>query len=588
MADKVEVSLDAGSRIPDPPMSEEEILQWAKDLTEKLRNDHSDSVGRIENLIMSDKRTTNRPEPTGSKRCFYDEYEEIFYLDSLDADGNAKWKPINAFDNWKAEGLGVHVLYSSSLPVAGLTTGFFTWDEEAWDEDTYWPGSGNTITMPETRQENQAYQVEVFADITALAADKEILISAVIEGSDLTWLTEAHVIWRSDGNDKKLRLNFVRGMIEQDELQIGYSADGTFTLVEQYVIVTPVTLEVGGGGVIPTISDHGELSGLGDDDHLQYMLFSDYEASRAAFGTKWTDLTDGGETALHTHAAELDGSSICLNNNQAFQFKDSPAGICRTVLTMNAAELVTLGYSGGTLRLEAVSMTLESSAGAMSFTTSGSNNISINAGGETRVGSDLLITNNNEALQGRNSGTATYTDLIKKNANNEIQIGDSNASYDHLAIRLSTDGDIYLGEYGCQVRMEDSGSVDVDVMRMESHDHGGGAVQTLGLGSPSRGARIEATWCSLDVTSLFLTSSSHMVLETTGATADLTLDSGDVMNFTAADNIVVTTPMLDVSSGGKVRLPYADAGGHANGDIWMESDGLHIYYGGAEYTVAGV
>lgn len=54
----------------------------------------------------------------------------------------------------------------------------------------------------------------------------------------------------------------------------------------------------GGGG--SGVTDHGALTGLADDDHLQYLLASD-AGGRAAFATNWTDLTDGGQTTLHTH-----------------------------------------------------------------------------------------------------------------------------------------------------------------------------------------------------------------------------------------------------------------------------------------------
>ena len=46
--------------------------------------------------------------------------------------------------------------------------------------------------------------------------------------------------------------------------------------------------------------DHGELHGLTDDDHKKYLLASD-ATSRAAFATNWLDLTDSGDTTLHTH-----------------------------------------------------------------------------------------------------------------------------------------------------------------------------------------------------------------------------------------------------------------------------------------------
>ena len=47
---------------------------------------------------------------------------------------------------------------------------------------------------------------------------------------------------------------------------------------------------------------------------------------------------------------------------------------------------------------------------------------------------------------------------------------------------------------------------------------------------------------------------------------------------------------MEIKGDGRIKLPYL-AGAPANlenGDMWMEADGLHIYYGGAEKLVAGV
>ena len=55
----------------------------------------------------------------------------------------------------------------------------------------------------------------------------------------------------------------------------------------------------GGSSGIGSI-DHGALTGRGDDDHSKYLLASD-ATSRAAFATNWLDLTDSGDTTLHTH-----------------------------------------------------------------------------------------------------------------------------------------------------------------------------------------------------------------------------------------------------------------------------------------------
>ena len=61
----------------------------------------------------------------------------------------------------------------------------------------------------------------------------------------------------------------------------------------------------GSGGV----TDHGALTGLSDDDHSQYLLASD-ATSRVAFAANWLDLTDGGETSLHTHPASGGGGGF--------------------------------------------------------------------------------------------------------------------------------------------------------------------------------------------------------------------------------------------------------------------------------------
>jgi hypothetical protein len=47
---------------------------------------------------------------------------------------------------------------------------------------------------------------------------------------------------------------------------------------------------------------HGDIQGLEDDDHNKYPLITNFEADRATIATNWTDLTDAGQTALHSHA----------------------------------------------------------------------------------------------------------------------------------------------------------------------------------------------------------------------------------------------------------------------------------------------
>lgn len=60
--------------------------------------------------------------------------------------------------------------------------------------------------------------------------------------------------------------------------------------------------------------DHGDLSGLTDDDHTQYLLASD-ATDRSTFATNWIDLTDSGETTLHTHAGVSGADTDAIHDN---------------------------------------------------------------------------------------------------------------------------------------------------------------------------------------------------------------------------------------------------------------------------------
>lgn len=85
-------------------------------------------------------------------------------------------------------------------------------------------------------------------------------------------------------------------------------ADGTLTNERVLTAGTGISIADGGAGSTITISsndgeiDHGALSGLADDGHsASYPLITNFEASRAAIATAWTDLTDGGASTAHKH-----------------------------------------------------------------------------------------------------------------------------------------------------------------------------------------------------------------------------------------------------------------------------------------------
>lgn len=81
-------------------------------------------------------------------------------------------------------------------------------------------------------------------------------------------------------------------------------AEGQFGIGGAVFGTTGQYFRSGGSGAAPSWAtiDHGtELTGLTDDDHTQYVLVTNLEADRATIVTNWDDLTDGGETTLHTH-----------------------------------------------------------------------------------------------------------------------------------------------------------------------------------------------------------------------------------------------------------------------------------------------
>lgn len=108
--------------------------------------------------------------------------------------------------------------------------------------------------------------------------------------------------------------------------------------------------------------DHGTLSGLGDDDHTQYLLAAAY-GGRTAFGTNWTDLTDGGTTTLHRH--DIYAALATANVFTAKQTFPSVAGVVQSGVADDAAFSIVTPANYGILFLMAAN--LNTIAGAAFF-----------------------------------------------------------------------------------------------------------------------------------------------------------------------------------------------------------------------------
>jgi hypothetical protein len=560
-----EFTLDPVSGIPDPPLDENGLLEWARELTKSLQRDHVAAVDRAETQVMMGYGTDNRPETTGSRRFHFDSKTGTLALDVEQTPEYSEWVPINNIPTYIADGLGVHVILSTSLPFTtpGLT-GYFSFDEEVYDEEDYWTGVSPTlITIPGSNR----YQVVFVAEITNLADTKEAMIFSETEGIVTNIASEiGKQLSAGAGESYKVKISYEKEFSEDDELKFYWDSEATFDVTECYCIVTPLTSAVGGGESF-AITDHGELSGLGDDDHdtgsNAYIRVADCDA-RATFATRWNDLTDGGETSLHSHAL-----SYYLDNSEYIYWRNNADTTWIGYIQNNTSDDLLVGNASEDTTVRGVNVTVDGS-GVLALE---GNTVTINSTTDDitldgfveivdTTGLDMsggqIYLDNAKALLGYYSGV--YYDLIQKSGTAETVVGASNSHN----ILLATTGNLKLGQYGVNVRLANSGGTYQDVLAASSDN--------LIIGA--------ATW-----TDLTLTCGTDMALTPGG---DLTLNPGGDVYI--SDGLYANGG-FDVSGSSKqVRLSYLGAAPASlgNGDIWMESDGLHIYYGGAEKVVAGV
>jgi len=483
-------TLDPVSGIPDPPDDESKILDWAKELTKSLQRDHVESVDRIETQMMMDSGVLTRPDPVGSRRFYFDVSDDTLWLDVEQADDFSEWIAINKTVSYQSDGRGVNVIFSTSLPFTTPgTSGYFSFDEEIWDEDSYWSiGTPTEVEIPESR----TYQVTLTAVITDITATGEIFIYTETNGTLATSPTEfQHTLSTGTGVEYDIKISYIKDLVVDDILKIFWGGTETFDINSCSLIVTPLTTSTGDIG--PTLSDHGELAGLSDDDHLLYLLASD-ATDRSTFATNWTDLTDAGETALHTHSM----SPLYMENNEYIYWRTNAGGDnWHAAIKVDDSDDFYFGIYGGTndtyIRGQDIDISGSSSVAigaGTGFDVTVADNIDLNApGGYIYLNSWPRITANNRYLQGRVSGSADYYHLVGMDDGNRVAVGSESRN-----TWVMSDTILRLGRYESSINLEDDSPTYVDVLGFEVFDHdGSGTTATLGVGNSARGLRIMST-----------------------------------------------------------------------------------------------
>ncbi|HET6453322.1 MAG TPA: hypothetical protein VFI02_02860, partial [Armatimonadota bacterium] len=340
-------------------------------------------------------------------------------------------------------------------------------------------------------------------------------------------------------------------------------------------------------GSSTSVNDHGALSGLSDDDHVQYLLASD-ATDRATFATNWLDLTDAGDTALHIHDSRY---------------------YTETEIDIDLAAYLPLagGNMTGNLFLDNASPALQLRP---SGSVTGYGHL-LSGATETQL-RQWSTTSADIHLSPMGNGVGFYSNVMLFRYSNSqysqflMHLGDGTGTVQHTF--RGDSGDISLCQQGGNLTVEEGNlyldkTVDPTLFLRE-----GGSANDYGAIIAPDAAQIQVrhyrasgdSFIAFDPMPLSGTDDAEFrMFRSTNTTGNVRFQmfvgdgTSSVQHLIRGDDGVVTLCQQAgglVVSNGYVQLPYLGSapGSPVNGMIWMESDGLHIYYAGAEKLVAGV
>ncbi|HET6454546.1 MAG TPA: hypothetical protein VFI02_09100, partial [Armatimonadota bacterium] len=365
-------------------------------------------------------------------------------------------------------------------------------------------------------------------------------------------------------------------------------------------------------GSSTSVNDHGALSGLTDDDHPLYVLV---DGTRAMTGDLYLSASGGAiyiedSLAVDQVAVEIPGGGPQLNfgntNIDSYYFTNVEHHFDKQV-TLEGGNLYIDKTSDPTIFLREGGDTSNYSA----LINPDDAQLQIQhtrASGDSFIALDPIVgsgTDDAEVRLFRTTNTNNTVDLV-------LYQGDGTATVAH-SFRADS-GDIDLCQQGGSVTVYGtiSGEEKITVTAANSDDgfiaqrfetSAGAATNLMRKARGTEGS--ETVVVDADRVGTFLfqghDGTGYIDLAQIQARVDGTPGTNDMPGrlsfFTTSDGAAVSAERMRLGSdggmimyGGYIQLPYLGAApaSPANGMIWMESDGLHIYYAGAEKTVAGV
>jgi hypothetical protein len=173
----------------------------------------------------------------------------------------------------------------------------------------------------------------------------------------------------------------------------------------------------GGGGA--GVTDHGALTGLGDDDHAQYLLASGGRALAGNMAVNSGVTIDGVDLSAPTQGITLSGSSYILASSVGGDGLTYTAGVLAVGVANTGAtglsveaNAVRLTSSSDVGTTPAAAILASTAAGALTLASlTAKGNIDVTSGGDLTVGSNILFVDASQSNVGINCSPDPQFDL---------------------------------------------------------------------------------------------------------------------------------------------------------------------------------
>ena len=391
---------------------------------------------------------------------------------------------------------------------------------------------------------------------TITPADADMTLLSTTDYSDLT-----------DGGDTTLHGHDVTGLTNWPTIDYSYVSGN-----DAATNITAAELEILSDGTVTALHDH-DVTALNSWPTIDYSYVSGNDAATDVTAAQLEELSDGSETALHIHDARY-YTETEVDADMANILRTDVAGKISALgaVTPASADAFLIEDSTDSWNMKKVN----GSSFNYSFISGNDGGTGITAAEleELSDGSDTDLHIHSKYLL-LSGGTLVGNLLIDTNSAPSLYLREAASATDYSRIR-DEGTTCFIQKYAA------SGGATMQFAPIPA-DGSSNALFGLFRSTSTSGSR------DFDI---YLGDGTATVQHRFRAkTGDVNLcQQGGQLTVGGAAGSEQLTVIGDASFTAELTLPYLGSapGSLTNGMIWMESDGLHIYYAGAEKIVAGV